>query len=109
LLPSKKVRKEFRQKCNVPASATRQPIGMSVRTWILFIIIGAIPAITFAQGGIKKSDSMISARQIILRNSGESNLPKQLKQRQLKKHPESLNRGSINKPAALKRRQLDKY
>ena len=56
-----------------------------------------------AQAEDKKVDSVNSAKQLIRKNSGEKDLPKQVQKEQLNKNPETLTKDSLNSTSTTKR------
>jgi hypothetical protein len=76
---------------------------MKNQSLILVFVFSLVTTFAVAQAGNKTSDSVNSARQIILKNSGEKNLTGQIKKEQVSKSPELLGPDSSNTPVNAQR------
>jgi hypothetical protein len=69
---------------------------MKMKFCISFVLFGFFSTTLLAQSGGKKADTIVSAKQVILKNTGEKNLPQQLKEQQINAQPEILKRDSLS-------------
>ncbi len=72
---------------------------MKKRFSIPFLVFSLFSTIILAQSKDKKADTITPARQVILKNSGEKNLPQQLKEKQIKEQPAMLKTDSVSATA----------
>ena len=63
---------------------------------ISFFLFSFFSIALLAQSEGKKADTVVSAKQVILKNTGEKNLPQQLKEKQIKGQPEILKTDSLS-------------
>jgi len=63
---------------------------------ISFVLFGLFSTTLLAQSAGKKADTIVSAKQVILKNTGEENLPQQLKEQQINAQPEILKTDSLS-------------
>jgi hypothetical protein len=77
---------------------------MKKKFGIPFFVFSFFSITAFAQSENKKADTVKPAREVILKNSGEKNLPQQLKEEQLQQLPAILNPDSLNTAKANNKR-----
>ena len=69
---------------------------MKKKFYIPFFVLNFFSLVALAQSENKKADSAKPVSQVILKKTGEKNLPQQLKEKQIKEQPVILKKDSLD-------------
>ena len=72
---------------------------MKKKFYIPFFVLNFFSLVMLAQSENKKADSTKPASEVILKKTGEKNLPQQLKEKQIKEQPVILKKDSVDMAA----------
>jgi hypothetical protein len=83
---------------NQSTSKSRQLNMMKKKFYLPFFVLNFFSLVVVAQSENKKVDSTTPASHVILKKTGEKNLPQQLKEKQIQEQPVILKKDSLDVP-----------
>ncbi len=85
---------------NQSTSKSRQLNMMKKKFYLSLFILNFFSLVVVAQSENKKVDSTTPASHVILKKTGEKNLPQQLKEKQIQEQPVILKKDSLDVPTS---------